>query len=449
MKKLFSMLLVACFLVTASPMLFACTPSEKPHEHTYQTTWSKNQTHHWYACDGADCDSVSSKSEHTFNWVIDKEASVSETGLKHEECECGAKRSENTVIEKLPTTGGNDDSSPTISPSKSLADYLTLQNVTISETVTISGELFGSPITLTSLIKINGEEWLEQSTSYGATTTVYFDGQVAYENGVETTDYLSPAVMGTIEILSMKEDDFTKRSDNEFFAQTLSLGMGYAYDDVTISIVDERISSLNYSIESEDFSTNYSYTFTDFGKTSIDGEDYKKPSAWISLFDWDNVSIKKTQVADVDGTLTPITLISEWKIDGEKWFSYQEQEAEDNEVTKSVTVKFDGINSYLDGSIVEDSEIDFYHCKYEGLLYDLISLENSFTKTEEAGATVYKANEISLYGVVAYEDVQVTVIEGKISKIVYTDIDGYSLNEVRYPLISTFTFANWGTTIIN
>lgn len=39
---------------------------------------------------------------HNFEWVVDKEATATETGLKHEECSCGEKRNENTVI---PATG--------------------------------------------------------------------------------------------------------------------------------------------------------------------------------------------------------------------------------------------------------------------------------------------------------------------------------------------------------
>lgn len=39
---------------------------------------------------------------HHWEWIVDKKATGSETGLKHEECsECGAKRNENTVIPKI------------------------------------------------------------------------------------------------------------------------------------------------------------------------------------------------------------------------------------------------------------------------------------------------------------------------------------------------------------
>ncbi len=44
---------------------------------------------------------------HDFKWVVDKEATEEETGIRHEECHCGAKRNEGTVIPELdpPTTG--------------------------------------------------------------------------------------------------------------------------------------------------------------------------------------------------------------------------------------------------------------------------------------------------------------------------------------------------------
>ncbi len=46
---------------------------------------------------------------HKFEWIIDQKATTEKEGEKHEECACGAKRSEGTVIEKLemlsPETG--------------------------------------------------------------------------------------------------------------------------------------------------------------------------------------------------------------------------------------------------------------------------------------------------------------------------------------------------------
>ena len=61
--------------------------------------------------------------------MIDKAATKEATGIKHEECTvCGAKRSENTVIDKLPdsgnTSGGDDQKAPQTGDSSNLIGWL-------------------------------------------------------------------------------------------------------------------------------------------------------------------------------------------------------------------------------------------------------------------------------------------------------------------------------------
>ena len=74
------------------------------HTHSYSTEWKYDGTNHWHECE---CDDKADTAAHSFQWVIDKAATKEATGIKHEECTvCGAKRSENTVIDKLPD-GGN------------------------------------------------------------------------------------------------------------------------------------------------------------------------------------------------------------------------------------------------------------------------------------------------------------------------------------------------------
>ena len=77
------------------------------HTHTYGD-WSKDATNHWHECTDAHCPdktgSVKDTAQHTFEWKVDREATKSATGLKHEECAvCGYKRSENTIIGKVPS----------------------------------------------------------------------------------------------------------------------------------------------------------------------------------------------------------------------------------------------------------------------------------------------------------------------------------------------------------
>lgn len=83
------------------------------HTHSYGTDWKYDDTNHWHECE---CGDKADTAAHSFQWVIDKAATKEATGIKHEECTvCGAKRSENTVIDKLPdggntgNTGGGDN----------------------------------------------------------------------------------------------------------------------------------------------------------------------------------------------------------------------------------------------------------------------------------------------------------------------------------------------------
>ena len=73
------------------------------HTHSYGTDWKYDDTNHWHECE---CGDKADTAAHSFQWVIDKAATKEATGIRHEECTvCGAKRSENTVIDKLPDSG--------------------------------------------------------------------------------------------------------------------------------------------------------------------------------------------------------------------------------------------------------------------------------------------------------------------------------------------------------
>ena len=96
------------------------------HTHTYAgSPWYQDATSHWHQCTDGTCPdpsgSMKDLASHTFVWEVDKEATKTQTGLKHEECTvCGFKRSENTVIPVLPgdstTEPGNKPGSGTTEP---------------------------------------------------------------------------------------------------------------------------------------------------------------------------------------------------------------------------------------------------------------------------------------------------------------------------------------------
>ena len=83
------------------------------HQHTYDdSSWYQDAQSHWHWCTDKECPDQNGSTKdlalHTFVWKVDKEATTTQTGLKHEECTvCGAKRNEGTVI---PATGGGSSS---------------------------------------------------------------------------------------------------------------------------------------------------------------------------------------------------------------------------------------------------------------------------------------------------------------------------------------------------
>ena len=74
-------------------------PKIDSHNHNYGTEWKYDETNHWHECkDGEKADITA----HNFKWIVDKEATATEKGSKHEECTvCGYKK---TAVD-IPATG--------------------------------------------------------------------------------------------------------------------------------------------------------------------------------------------------------------------------------------------------------------------------------------------------------------------------------------------------------
>ena len=88
------------------------------HTHIYSDVWGSDASQHWHECTDAACPdktgSVKDLADHTFQWVVDREATTSEAGIKHEACTvCGYTRNANTEIAKLSSAGSNSSTSST------------------------------------------------------------------------------------------------------------------------------------------------------------------------------------------------------------------------------------------------------------------------------------------------------------------------------------------------
>ena len=65
-------------------------PKIDSHNHNYGTEWKYDSTNHWHECEDGEKADITA---HTFKWIIDKEATATEKGSKHEECTvCGYKK---------------------------------------------------------------------------------------------------------------------------------------------------------------------------------------------------------------------------------------------------------------------------------------------------------------------------------------------------------------------
>ncbi len=81
---------------------FKVTRAEEYCEHTFETTWSSDDTHHWHAATCGHGDVTLGKEEHTSSdWILDKEATTEEAGSRHKECLVCTRVLATEVLDKL------------------------------------------------------------------------------------------------------------------------------------------------------------------------------------------------------------------------------------------------------------------------------------------------------------------------------------------------------------
>ena len=74
-------------------------PKIDSHNHNYGTEWKYDEINHWHECEDGEKADITA---HNFKWIIDKKATATEKGSKHEECTvCGYKK---TAVD-IPVTG--------------------------------------------------------------------------------------------------------------------------------------------------------------------------------------------------------------------------------------------------------------------------------------------------------------------------------------------------------
>ncbi len=162
--------------------------------------------------------------------------------------------------------------------------YFVFDNVTVTITEKESSSNPEDDVTTkeTGNMKFAGNAWTSYSiyavtfsdgTHYPAPVTMYYDGTQGYVNGNPSKEVSSDShYLASIEMLAYYESSFTEQEEGVFFSESVSI-----YEDITLTIVEEKIQSISYTIfsnvsEGVTYTTQEIYTFSAWGETTIQAE---------------------------------------------------------------------------------------------------------------------------------------------------------------------------------
>lgn len=101
--------------------IFSSKTEKEIHTHGYGTEWRYNEESHWRECA---CGATDDEALHTWQWIIDKEATASEKGSKHQECTvCGYK---DVAVEIPATNSEGSTTKPNTGDSSNMARWFVL-----------------------------------------------------------------------------------------------------------------------------------------------------------------------------------------------------------------------------------------------------------------------------------------------------------------------------------
>ena len=169
MKKIVSLMVSLCSLLSASVMFAACG-----HDCEFATDWSKDATHHWHACvgDDEDCEEVADKAEHTWNaGEVTTPATATAKGVKTYTC---------TVCAQTKT---EEFEAVTTVTAEQWAAAFNLSDDICSMTATATAEMEEGGMTVNA--NMFAQYILTETAIYGKSVSTYTMGDQTQEYGYE------------------------------------------------------------------------------------------------------------------------------------------------------------------------------------------------------------------------------------------------------------------------
>ena len=315
--------------------------------------------------------------------------------------------------------------------------------------------------------KISGETWAEyvfNADDVNDYRIKYFDGTNLYCNGILNNNYISGNKLRIIKMLigTAPQEDFNEIEEGVYF---------YSDSEGSFTIITQNDKlyrvEISYTDLDSDFLQEFGiqnavliYEFSDYETTNVVEPIIEEPTEFMNLFTFENVT--------VDLNFANSGLDSKWKIEGDKWCVNSIKSVIDNTVRSRAFYAFDGINYYYynyvnnelqnEGSVIQEdgSFVELYNINKESF-FEFMYYEDKFTALVQGNMTVYTAEEIDVFGITSetgtlfvWTDVEITVVDGRITKIQYTRerVEEDLNNGNYYSGTITYTFSDYGTTVV-
>ena len=432
MKKFLSIILAALMVASFA----ACEKNETPndesnteaHEHSYNTEWSKDNTHHWYTCKGEDCKEISSKAEHTWDdGKITTAATAQADGVKTFNCTaCGQTKTE-TVKFIIKTT---------VTEAEWKA-ALELNNATATGFLTENGEKEDV------LFKLDKTVYFSEMDGYSA-WVIEKDGKFYMTDGKGAEDEIPNFAINIGSVLmSFHLPEYSKFTYNES-SKAYSCVNGEDYPDTfnKYNLYFEDGKLLKFEAIDKAGNVTYSFNFKDYGTTTI--EPYAPTvtpstgSIQINKAEWDEMIVLSN-------------------FDNVTFTTYAKFKSGYSEGPHFNVFELDGENGNADGVPMEAESIEAIRTMQLGTILAIVENYEKFTYDDNKKTYISNA-DISYNVTVLGYDATITV------KNVYVEVDAdKNLSKItcemtqdfveegtpkKYVIDAEFTFENYGTTVV-